>query len=270
VESSLPKPGAITGPISNVCHSTNQLYSIAAVPGATSYTWMVPTGASITTNSGTSIKVSYGSGFTGAGYIVVKANNACGSGPADSLAVIAVPDAPAGISGQTSVCKSQTCNNYSVASVAGATSYTWTITGGANFSKATGSSVTLTAKASNACGTSATSTLVVLVSSKCSSKDDGAIDSSTVSGIPVEIGSELKVLVYPNPFAKQFHLKVESIDNAEVEVAIFSINGQLIAQQKDAIAGDDIIFGNNLAAGMYMVRVKQGDIVKTLRVIKSE
>ena len=50
-------PGAaITGPVSSVCRASNQTYSIAAVSGATSYTWTVPSGATITNNSGRTIK----------------------------------------------------------------------------------------------------------------------------------------------------------------------------------------------------------------------
>jgi hypothetical protein len=79
------QPGNITGPTS-VCHGQNNvIYNIAAVTGATSYTWTVPPGTQIKTGQGTvQIKVRFGNN---AGNITVKANNACGSGPIRSLAI---------------------------------------------------------------------------------------------------------------------------------------------------------------------------------------
>ena len=47
----------------------------------------VPSGATITNNSGTSIRVTFGNSFTGSGNITVKANNACGSSAVTSLLV---------------------------------------------------------------------------------------------------------------------------------------------------------------------------------------
>ncbi|MGZ4060957.1 MAG: choice-of-anchor J domain-containing protein, partial [Bacteroidia bacterium] len=78
----LPMPGAITGS-TNVCSGVTQVYSIAAVTGATSYTWTLPSGWSGTSTT-TSITTTTGAS---SGTIQVKANNACGPGPAQTLAV---------------------------------------------------------------------------------------------------------------------------------------------------------------------------------------
>lgn len=90
------QPGNINGPVS-VCHNQNNvIYTIAAVTGATSYTWTVPPGTQIKTGQGTvQIKVRFGNS---AGNITVKANNACGSGPIRTLA-IAMPCREEEISG---------------------------------------------------------------------------------------------------------------------------------------------------------------------------
>ncbi|HLG33929.1 MAG TPA: LamG-like jellyroll fold domain-containing protein [Bacteroidia bacterium] len=79
------QPGNINGPAS-VCHNQNNvIYNIAAVTGATSYTWTVPPGTQIKNGQGTvQIKVRFGNS---AGNITVKANNACGSGPIRTLAI---------------------------------------------------------------------------------------------------------------------------------------------------------------------------------------
>ena len=159
VQSKPNTPGAITGPTSNVCRKSGQVYSVAAVAGATSYTWTVPYGASISgSSSGSSVNVTFGNSFTGSGNITVKANNGCGSSAVSTLAVSALTLAPGSISGSSSVCKTQTSVSYSVAAVTGATSYTWTISGGAQFvGSTTGSSVTV--KYTTATSTSATITV---------------------------------------------------------------------------------------------------------------
>lgn len=83
-------PGAV-GSISgqtNVCgNASNVTYTIAAIPGASSYTWTVPTGATIAAGQGTtSISVNYTSG-TSNGNITVAASNGTCQGPASSLAI---------------------------------------------------------------------------------------------------------------------------------------------------------------------------------------
>src|SRR5688500_11963543 len=45
-----PQPGNITGTVT-ACSGTNQTYSIAPVPGASSYTWVLPNGWSGTSNT---------------------------------------------------------------------------------------------------------------------------------------------------------------------------------------------------------------------------
>jgi hypothetical protein len=76
------QPGAISGNTSVASGSSNT-YSIAAVSGATSYTWTLPSGWS---GSSTTTSISTTAGSAG-GTISVRANNACGGGTARTLAV---------------------------------------------------------------------------------------------------------------------------------------------------------------------------------------
>jgi hypothetical protein len=161
------QPGTITGNISP-CTNSSQTYSIAAVSGATSYTWVLPsgwTGTSVTT----SITTTAG---TGSGTISVKANNSCGSSAAQTLAVSisgAAPLQPGAISGNNVMCKS-TSQTYSVVAVSGATSYKWTLPSGWSGSSTTntitataGASGTISVTAVNSCGSSNARTLSVTV-----------------------------------------------------------------------------------------------------------
>jgi gliding motility-associated-like protein len=80
-------PGSILGN-PNVCQSTSGIvYSIAPVPGATGYSWSVPSGAGIVLGAGTnSITVDYGASSV-SGNVSVYAINACGNGPTSSKAI---------------------------------------------------------------------------------------------------------------------------------------------------------------------------------------
>jgi hypothetical protein len=117
-------PSAITG-ITAECLGTTFNYSIPSVPTATSYTWTVPTGWSITSGQGsTSV-----SGTVGAGQTTVKvtASNACGTSSASQVNVTvtnSIPSNPS-ISGTQTPCSGSMITY--TASSSGATSYVWTV-----------------------------------------------------------------------------------------------------------------------------------------------
>lgn len=81
----LATPGPISGPVS-VCPSQSGLaYSISPVPGATTYSWTMPAGATLVSGQGTtSIIVDFG---TTSGSICVIAGNACGTSSQTCLLV---------------------------------------------------------------------------------------------------------------------------------------------------------------------------------------
>jgi hypothetical protein len=74
--------GSITGP-TNICGTQSSItYSIAAVSGATTYTWAVPAGASINAGQGTTtITVSYPVGSNSGTISVYAGNGACSTAP---------------------------------------------------------------------------------------------------------------------------------------------------------------------------------------------
>ena len=132
-------PVAISGP-TNVCpfigQATNATYSIAAVQYATSYNWVVPTGVTIVSGQGTtSIDVNFTVGFT-SGSIKVTALANCGSRSARSLTISkSQPTAPVAITGPSDACQyigNSSLVEYSIAAVANADSYTWTVPANVN------------------------------------------------------------------------------------------------------------------------------------------
>jgi hypothetical protein len=166
--SSVPTtPGSISG-TTTICEGTSNTYSISSVSGATSYTWTLPggwSGTSATNSITTTANATSGS-------VSVTANNACGSSSAASLAISVntIPSIPGAISGTTTICVG-TSNTYSISSVGGASSYTWTLPSGWSGTSTT-NSITTTANATggnmsvtanNACGSSSAQTLAITV-----------------------------------------------------------------------------------------------------------
>jgi len=76
-------PTSISGPTGVCKNQTGVIYSTPLVANATSYTWTVPTGSTITAGQGTNtITVTFG---TRKGRVTVKANNGCGSSATRSI-----------------------------------------------------------------------------------------------------------------------------------------------------------------------------------------
>lgn len=125
-------PGAISG-ATTVSGGTNGVgYSISSIPNATAYQWSVPSGTTIASGSGTnSITLNFASSFTG-GYLYVNGLNGTCNGPLSQPQGINVPGPAGAISGNTNPCAgaSGTTITYSVPTIANATSYEWTMTGG--------------------------------------------------------------------------------------------------------------------------------------------
>jgi hypothetical protein len=166
-------PGA-AGPITGtatVCAGTNGVtYSTSLVSGATSYTWILPAGATIATGAGTNtITVNFGPSAT-SGVISVAGTNQCGNGTASTfnITVNPLPAAAGTISGAAQVCTGNTYV-YTVPAISGATGYTWSVPAGATivsggntntatiaFGTSAGSGV-ITVLGTNTCGNGAVS-----------------------------------------------------------------------------------------------------------------
>lgn len=159
-------PTSVLGTQSN-CLPLNGSYSVNPVLNASSYTWSVPSGVTITSGQGTSsINVAATADFNGT--ICVSASNGCGSSSQNCIPVngyVVKPVAPGSITGPGKACPGNTIS-YSIASVARAVSYNWTVPAGVTLLSGQGTQTvsllfdagytggTLSVTASNACGTS--------------------------------------------------------------------------------------------------------------------
>jgi hypothetical protein len=171
---------SITGTISGktvVCQGSSEVYSITPVNAALNYTWTLPAGWSGTSTSNSITAVTGNSG----GNISVKALNGCGSSGDATLAVSinTAFAAPGTINGNSTVCQGSN-EIYSVAPVAGATGYTWTLPSGWSGSSSTNSITTIAGGAGGV--------IAVKANYTCGSSTDQSINI-TVNNSPVQTGS---------------------------------------------------------------------------------
>jgi hypothetical protein len=238
-------PGSVTG-LAEQCPSTsNQTYSIAPVASATIYNWTVPAGWTITSGQGTtSIVVTAGTSGQN-GNITVTAGNTSGTSSAQTFAVTvgSAPSSPGAISGTAAQTPSTSNQTYSISSVSGATTYTWTVPVGWTITSGQGSaSINVTTGASgqngnvsvtagNACGTSVAQTLAV-----------------SILNVGINEANTLKtVIVYPNPANEVLNIKIEE----EIQsVVLTSIEGKVVYQGNESSVNTSA-----LRSGLYVYEV---------------
>lgn len=94
-------------------------------------------------------------------------------------------------------------------------------------------------------------------------------DFSTLSNEKFAANAEFSLKVYPNPTSDSFKINYISSSNEVVKLAAYDITGKTIETLNvDYDAINDQQIGNDYAPGVYLISLKQGDINKTIRVIK--
>ena len=268
VTTTTPIPGAVTGP-ALTCGLTSAAYSIAAVTGATSYTWTVPGGATISGQGTTGIVMNFSTPPTGS--ITVSANNGCVASGARYYNINKLEPTPGTITGPaTGLCGLGTAT-YSIAPVAGATGYTWVVPTGMSITSPQGStSITVastgawtsgavTVSAQNSCGTSGQKSLTVTCAGSI------AMDSQATTDNVFSL--------YPNPTDNEFTIEVSSDVANNLVVEVYDILGNLLKHEIHQLAtGTGSIKTNieNYKDGIYFVRVldNENNVMFTQKVIK--
>ena len=84
-------------------------------------------------------------------------------------------------------------------------------------------------------------------------------------------GSETKELMAyasPNPFDGQFIFNFQSANSNPCEITIIDSEGRLVENMILAEDVEEVILGDKLQSGFYMLTAKQGDMVKHIKLIK--
>jgi len=125
------QPGPISGN-NTICESSEQLYLVQEVSGATYYSWTLPPGWIGSSDSASIIIFS----DIESGLISVAAGNLCGTSSATEMFLLInpLPETAGTISGPAEVCQGQSSVNYTVPAINYATTYNWILPSGASAS----------------------------------------------------------------------------------------------------------------------------------------
>jgi hypothetical protein len=241
------------------------------------YTWTLPAGATNISGQGTnSITFRYPAGYTG-GSISVTATNGCGTSAARTLSVSRLlPATP----GSIDVINTSACPNraytYSIATMPSNTvSLEWAVPVGGQIVSGQGTRTITVSYTSGVvdgrvsvrgisnCGASGYKYSTVRLS-PCPA---GLTMNSTAKALGLIVNNQMEVKVFPNPTKSNFNLQVITADQQEVVVRILDVQGRFIKSVKVA-PYQTLNLGSELKSGSYMLEVKQGNSVKTSRVVK--
>jgi len=230
--------GALSGS-SFVCQGQNSVnYTVPPIPNATSYTWILPSGATGTSNTN-SITVNYGLSAI-SGNIIVRGINNYGAGGNSTLAITVNPIPPTPVitqNGNTLNSNATTGNQWynSGGSISGATNQNYNVTSSDDYY-----------------------TIVTLLG--CSS-DTSNLINVVITGID-ENNINMVINLYPNPFFSHTILQTDNIlQNATLTV--YNSFGQQVKQMVNISGQTVTLFRDNLPSGLYFVRLTQTSKVIT-------
>ena len=196
---------SITGPANACSYITttgiNATYSITAT-SASSYNWVLPAGAILAagTNTTNSILVHYASSFV-SGTISVTVTSLCG-GPVTKTLLITktIPAVPAAITGLSNACPyigTSTPVTYSIAPVAGALTYRWTLPTTVTLLSATPDSTSITIIFNTGFDAGSNKSIKVKSISGCGSSTDKIFTISvTKPAAPTLIAGPVNACIY--------------------------------------------------------------------------
>jgi hypothetical protein len=275
-----PSIGLISGP-ANACEymggNASATYSVSAVAGITNYTWTLPSGVTNVVGQGTNtISFVYPANFVN-GSVSVYGSNGCGVSASRSVNISKLlPFAP----GIPDVINLSACPNRSYSyTLAGmplqTNSLNWTVPQGATIVSGQGTTSIvvsypstvvggkLTIQGVNGCGVSAMREISIKLPA-C--PVDNNIPGKAVL-TDVDTKEDISVQVFPNPSASHFNLKVIASGSEPMQARVLDVQGRYI-KSLQLKAYQTINMGSDLKSGTYMIEVRQGNQVKTTRVVK--
>ena len=264
-------PASISGQASGVCSATGVSYTAAAVVSATGYNWSVPAGATITSGQGSiSITVDFDGSF-GGGNIAVQGTNACGTGSTRNLSVTGAPGLPGVVTGDLTICPGQSGVQYDIATVAGASSYAWSLPGGTTITSGQGTKtilstwgtnpatgLNLSVNASNGCGTSANRILNGISISVAHCTRIG--DQGAITGLNL----------YPNPASDRATIVFNGTEGADFNLKMVDVIGRTIMTERGTATNglnQREVNVSQMASGIYFIIIETNEAVEQIRMI---
>jgi len=259
-------PASISGSSTALCNAGIQTYTAALVTGIQNYQWSVPNNASIVSGQGTAtVSVNWNNTV---GSISVVAVNGCGSSTARSMNVSMVPNRPASVTRNplTPACINAAVE-FNTPTVAGASTYSWTLTGApvivgqgsktitATWATGAAASQFVAVRAGNTCGLSVSRSISVALGN-CVRLADNALQ---------------RMLIYPNPSAGRVTLQLQQPVKGEVIISVRDAGGKLLMQERsfnyDTVQQFTVDV-SGLPEGVYIVELLGDDTLVQERLIK--
>jgi PKD repeat protein len=258
-----------------VCAGSSVTFSDLSTNTPTAWAWTF-TGGTPSTSTVANPLITYNTAGTYA--VTLTATNGAGSNTRTTtgyITVTAAPATPGAISGfTTGLCpRGIPSATYTIVPVAGATSYTWTTPTGATITSGQGTAVVtvsfnhrfssgnLSVKAGNSCGISAIRTLSL---NGCSAPvavmpDDSSSSTASVTEISL---ADFEINVFPNPsdgkFTVTMDASVQQKKLFKIEV-LNAVGQQVYLRTSDFSTGKEDIILNDIVAGIYIVRIDEGN-----------
>jgi hypothetical protein len=238
-----PPQVTIIGP-DTVCGGEQVTFYVLPDNAGTEYIWTLPggwagnsTSDSLTTNAGSN-----------SGLIHVLAFNGCGSST-DTLPIVVIypPPTPGPITGNTVVAINSN-QTYSIASIANATSYHWTVP--LNWVINSGQGTT----SINVTVGSDTGHICVTASDTCGTSPQRCITIQMVTGIN-EISASGSITIYPNPNDGNFTITQTGPARAGYELGIYDVMGREVYIESINNSSQTAINISNLSDGIYFWKV---------------
>ena len=117
----------------------------------------------------------------------------------------------------------------------------------------------------NGCSVTTSINVTQLVSARVSAR---IIPTTTVVPNTENSLNAFKISCFPNPAINEFGLLVEGKNNEKISILVMSEDGRIVFQTTGT-TNKKYNFGENFAAGLYVIKVTNGNDLKTLKVIKS-
>ena len=169
-----------------------------------------------------------------------------------------------------------TSARYTATAVTGAQYYVWTLPAGAVIDSGSnglkikvifntaGANDSIYVQAVGANGCPGAKKVLKLVTTGCVTP----VFAKTNTAAPFVKAEPMAVSVYPNPSTSSFQLFVKSpLHTQMVTARIFDVNGKFYKTMTFS-SDETIAFGNDLKPGMYMVEIREGNLLKTVKVMK--
>jgi hypothetical protein len=286
--------GVISSLASAVCSGTGTTLSLTGSSGtiqwqkSTNWTAATPTWTSVT---GITNSLSTGNLTASTAYRAILSNSPCPTSTSSLLAITVNPvvvtktitanvTSPSGSTAVNAICLNSTITKTLTLGAGYVGTIQWqkasTFTGpfsdiaAANASSftivnpLTGATYYRVKLSSGVCSDGFTSPVVVYYKNCLISK---AIETDSTSQASDQL---LDASLYPNPFEESCNLFISNVGNEMVMVRIYNLEGELLEEIESTPAElTEMKLGNQLARGMYVVHIVQGNRQKKLRVVKN-